>query len=260
MQLKLRRSQRESGLISKNVIFCLDARVEFSPEERANIQRYKLQGEVLYNSEAQLNLLAKAEAHRAQDTIGSNLKSLAVAAFAATKLWVTVQSLERGQHIECKSLDELLGAEEAIQTACQNLKGYLEVAATFDGREVVVDYSDAAQPLIVAEAAPAQALVAAAIPVAAAPAPALVASLPKPSLVEALIPEPQPMAPSIADTPMIAEYATAGEYDPAQYPPVYPPMENPLDGLRRWWSGLKPEHQIFSTVAAVIVFIFLFIV
>ena len=51
MQLKLRRSQRDGGIIARNVIFCLDARVEFTSEEQRHITRYKLQNEVIYNSE-----------------------------------------------------------------------------------------------------------------------------------------------------------------------------------------------------------------
>jgi hypothetical protein len=47
--------------------------------------------------------------------------------------------LVSGQHIETKSLPELIGAEAAIREACDTVKGYLEVAATFDGREEVVE-------------------------------------------------------------------------------------------------------------------------
>ncbi len=165
MQLKLRRTQREGGIVSKSVIFCLDARVEFAPEEKQSITRYKLQNEVIYNSEAQNRLLDKSAAHQ-DGSLSGNLKSLALAAFALTKLHITIAGLERGQHIECKSLDELLGAEDAIMTACQNLRGYLDTAMTFDGREVLVDFS-AAQPILVAQAVTPQPLLA--IPAASAP-------------------------------------------------------------------------------------------
>src|SRR3546814_10949521 len=53
--------------------------------------------------------------------------------------------------MECKSLDELLGAEDAIMTACQNLKAYLQAASTFDGRETLIDF-DGDVPTIVAQA------------------------------------------------------------------------------------------------------------
>lgn len=60
MQLKLQRSQREGGVVSKSVIFCLDARVEFTPAEQASITRYKLHKQVIYNSEAAQKHLASA--------------------------------------------------------------------------------------------------------------------------------------------------------------------------------------------------------
>jgi hypothetical protein len=131
------------------VIFCLDARVEFTPDEKQSISRYKLQNEVIYNSEAQLRLLAKSEAQR-DGSVGGGLKGLATMAFAHTKLHITIGSLERGQHIECKSLEELIGAEEAMLAACQNLKSYLDTALTFDGREVLIDFATGA-PAIVAQ-------------------------------------------------------------------------------------------------------------
>ena len=46
MQLKIKRSQREGGIVSKNMIFCIDAIVHFTPEEAASVKRYKLEGEV----------------------------------------------------------------------------------------------------------------------------------------------------------------------------------------------------------------------
>ncbi|MEY9880424.1 hypothetical protein [Bradyrhizobium sp. USDA 329] len=58
----------------------------------------------------------------------------------ALSLRVTIETLMSGQHIECKDLDELLGAEAAILSACKNLKAYLETAQTFDGREEVVEF------------------------------------------------------------------------------------------------------------------------
>ncbi|HEY2032897.1 MAG TPA: hypothetical protein VGH02_04355 [Rhizomicrobium sp.] len=46
MQLKLQRSQRR-GMTGK-VLFCLDIRADYSPEERTNINRYAIGGEVIY--------------------------------------------------------------------------------------------------------------------------------------------------------------------------------------------------------------------
>ena len=46
MQLLLKRNQR-SGLMG-GIIFILDARAEFTPEERSNIRRYGLGNTLLY--------------------------------------------------------------------------------------------------------------------------------------------------------------------------------------------------------------------
>lgn len=174
MQLKLKRSQREAGVLSTNVIFCLDARVEFTREEQHSVTRYKLQNQVIYNSEASKRLLDKSAAQQDGSTLGG-LKALASVAMAGLKLNISVASLQRGQHVECKSLDELLGAEDAIMTACQNLRGYLSTAASFDGREVLVDFNDD-EPKVVAQAV--------------SPSPQLVAPLPP----SALPPMPPPAA------------------------------------------------------------------
>ena len=147
MQLKLRRSQRDGGVISRNVIFCLDARVEFTTEEQRHITRYKLHNEVIYNCEASARYLARADAQR-DGSIKGNLKSIASVAMAAMRLNISIASLQKGQHVACKSLDELLGAEDAIMTACQNLRAYLDTAATFDGREVLFDFAGGGPELI----------------------------------------------------------------------------------------------------------------
>jgi hypothetical protein len=167
MQLKIKRSQREGGMISTVAIFCIDARVQFSAQEKQSITRYRLQNQIIYDSEAAKQMMARSENSRGRgieysgdivSTLGSaasnalsGAKSLAFAALAKMKLSITIGSLERGQHVECKSLDELLGAEEAIMQACENLKGYLDTAATFDGREVLFDYATgSAQPVAMA--------------------------------------------------------------------------------------------------------------
>ncbi len=153
MQLKLKRSQRDTGVMSKTVVFCLDARVEFTPEERARLVKYKLHKQVIYNSEAAQKHLMNAGMAAATGSIVGGLKSLGSVAFAAMNLNISIETLEKGQHVECKSMDELLQAENAILTACENLKAYLDTAMTFDGREVLVDFAQGS-PEIVAQAAP----------------------------------------------------------------------------------------------------------
>jgi hypothetical protein len=236
MQLHLRRSQRDGGVISKNVIFCLDAQAAFTREEDENIRRYKLHNQCIYNSEASKRMLDRADTASDGSTRGA-LKSLAFSALAAMRLNITVNSLARGQHIECKSLDELLAAEEALYEACRNLKQYLDTAATFDGREVVIDYSQPEQPQIVAQAQPAQILVATPVPVAAVPAAAIAAPAPT---VEAVIPEPQPTV-ATAHEPDDAAVCEAAPEKTSAYAPSYGEVDA---GTGRFFSdGAQGETE-----------------
>ena len=153
MQLKLVRSQRESGVISKSVIFCLDARVQLTAEEQASINKYKLGGQVIYNSEASKRHLDAHQGALASGTAGGIAKSFVSLAMAALNLNITINGLQNGQHIECKSLDELLAAEAALMEACTNLRAFLDTAATFDGREVLIDFNGK-EPALVSAAPP----------------------------------------------------------------------------------------------------------
>jgi hypothetical protein len=141
MQLKLQRSQRMGGLTGKTAVFALDARIHLKNEERDSVQRYKLGGQVIYNSQASRRHLDAAKAAGSQGTTGGYVKSLASVAMAAMNLNITIDSLQRGQHIECKDLDELLSAEDELMDACNRLKSYLDTAATFDGREMIFEFN-----------------------------------------------------------------------------------------------------------------------
>lgn len=154
MQLKLKRSQRTGGLMGGKVIFGLDARADLSADEQSLVKKYGLGKLVVYDSEARQKHQGAAYGHfdnagsgplvatggSVARSLWSNARGLASAAMMALSLRVTVDSLVSGQHIECKDLDELLGAEGAIRDACGNLKAYLETALTFDGREEVVEF------------------------------------------------------------------------------------------------------------------------
>jgi len=205
--------------MSKNVIFCLDARVEFDAQEAANLKRYKMLEQVIYTSEGARKAaegssaaMQKAKGNRlsadsvdemlfsAAAGIGGGLKAAALGAVSAMKLRITVNSLQRGQHIECKSLDELLGAESAVIEACKNLRVYLDTAATFDGREVLIDFSGEDAQVIATATAPAPMLV--------APSKATAASAAKESAAkEHVVYEPeqvwQPMQPYSQSNPML---------------------------------------------------------
>ena len=133
MQLKIQRSQRTGGLMGGKAIFVLDIRAEYSPDERASINKYGLGGEIIYNSQ-------KATEHidRAMQSTNA-FKTLGSIALAKMSLNITIAGLAKGQHVECKDLGELIGCEEAIREACKNVRAFLDTAATFDGREEVVE-------------------------------------------------------------------------------------------------------------------------
>ena len=146
MQLKLTRSQRTGGMMGNKVLFALDARAELSPADTELVRKYGLNKIVVYDSEARKKRTESALGHF--DEAGStspgkslwkSARGIASAAMASLSLRITVESLTKGEHIECKELDELLGAEGAIREACASLKAYLETAQTFDGREEVIE-------------------------------------------------------------------------------------------------------------------------
>jgi hypothetical protein len=152
LQLKLRRSQRLGGVLGRKVIFILDARAELSAAEQALVRKYQLGKLVVYDSKARQRRQEAAVAHfdkaahldvnpsAVARSWWSNARGLASAAMMALALRITVNGLMRGQHIECKDLDELLGTEAAIRDACENLKSYLDTAQSFDGSEEIVEF------------------------------------------------------------------------------------------------------------------------
>jgi hypothetical protein len=154
--LKLRRSQRSTLL--GNVIYIVDARMELTAEETDLLRKYRLRNRVIYDStnrqrhtEATLEHLEKTKemprltdpAHLQMFGAGKTLYRLFRASWSATaaalSLRITVGSLISGVHAECKSMEELLGAENAIVEAAQNLRAYLDTATTFDGREDLLE-------------------------------------------------------------------------------------------------------------------------
>jgi hypothetical protein len=156
MSLKLKRSQR-FGVMGK-VIFALDARIGLNAEEHSLVKRYRLGGFVVYDSKAREKYREATSEHlemtrdHAPLSAGATAQVLGLwkslyrlgrasvsAAMTALSLRITVDSLIQGVHVECKSMDELLAAENAIREAANNLKGYLETAVTFDGREEIIE-------------------------------------------------------------------------------------------------------------------------
>jgi hypothetical protein len=161
MQLKLQRSQRTRGITASTVFFCLDVRADYTSEEKNNINKYRLGSQVIYNSRAAQKHLEAAGAHldRTQEGPAGNrmmglVRGATSLAMANMQLSISIASLGRGHHIECKDLEELLESEDTIRTACKNLTRFLEVASTFDGSELVVEYVNGEEKLHVAQNVP----------------------------------------------------------------------------------------------------------
>ncbi|HEY8948342.1 MAG TPA: hypothetical protein VIM56_05615 [Rhizomicrobium sp.] len=159
MQLKIQRSQR-NGLTGK-VLFCVDIRADYSPDERANINRYVLGGQVIYNSQNARRHLENAGAHLERTQVGgvgqraSGLARGALSlALARMSLNISIASLARGHHIECKDLGEMLEAEDTVRTACKDLTRYLDAAATFNGSETVVEFINGEEREHIMQSAP----------------------------------------------------------------------------------------------------------
>ena len=70
------------------------------------------------------------------------MRGVASLALAKMNLNISIASLGRGHHIECKDLPELLDAEKTLMEACRSLKQFLEAAVTFNGSIIVVDFDD----------------------------------------------------------------------------------------------------------------------
>jgi hypothetical protein len=177
MQLKMKRSQRTGGMMGGTAIFCLDARADLTREEQDSVARYKIGSQVIYNSEASRQALERGSKSIDGSALGT-VKGLAFAALSQMRLNITINSLQQGQHIECKSLDELLGAEQALMTACRNLQSYLVAANSFDGREVVVNFVDGVAENVAEATAPQPILAITPPPIAASASSAIAADRP----------------------------------------------------------------------------------
>lgn len=131
MQLKVQHSQKK-GMIGRHT-FCLDLRAEYSPEEKDRINKYDLGGEVIYSSK-------DAQKHgdnlQASTSLGGAIMHRVL---MGMNLNITVASLGRGQHIECKDLNELMAAREGVIEACKGVKNWLEMTTHFDGSENIID-------------------------------------------------------------------------------------------------------------------------
>jgi len=125
MKLLLRRDQRTGGLISKSVTFTLDVRAELTPDEIANITKYKLGDTMLYERNP---LIDK----------GSGLLGLASrAVHKALNLSISVNDLVNGKRVECKDIVEMIAVEDQLKEAAEMFKSVLTTAAGFGGEQVL---------------------------------------------------------------------------------------------------------------------------
>lgn len=161
MQLKIQRSQRAGGAFGTTVFFCLDVRADYSNDEQDNIRKYRLGGEVIYSSQAAKRHLESAGAHldRTQEGGAGNrwaglARGAMSLALAKMNLNISIASLGRGHHIECRDLEEMLEAEDTVRTACKGVTRWLDAVSTFNGSEVVISYEKGEEQVHIAASAP----------------------------------------------------------------------------------------------------------
>jgi len=140
MKLKISRSQKSKGVMSKDMIFCLDARVELTKQESDAVKKYHLGNQAVYNSARSKHHLDKGAQDVASKTLIGIIKGFFRLGMAKLALNITIDSLTKGQHIECKDMFELLESQDAIEKACEQTKQFIEIAETFDGQENIVEY------------------------------------------------------------------------------------------------------------------------
>tara|TARA_R110000868_G_scaffold162329_12_gene393510 strand:+ start:34731 stop:35135 length:405 start_codon:yes stop_codon:yes gene_type:complete len=134
MQLKLRRNQKTG--MTGTPIFVLDVMAELTSEETALVAKYKLKNQLVYTSDVADQNLARARAGSWAGLGGAIMDRMIKRSF-------TLGDLVSGQHMECKDLAEVIGTEEQVHQACQNIRGYLEVAKQYDGSEQIVEIEPA---------------------------------------------------------------------------------------------------------------------
>lgn len=130
MKLRLNKSQRTAGVMSKNVVFSLGAQVDLTAAEAGYVNKYKMGKETVYNK-ARIN----PELHD-YNSVKGIVRNFSA---AAININLTVDDLVKGRTIECKDIGEMLDAEATVKSACSNLKNLLEACAGFEGEEVI-DY------------------------------------------------------------------------------------------------------------------------
>ena len=130
MKLRLNKSQRSSGVMSKKVMFSLGAQVDLTAQEAEYVKKYKMGREVIYNKD-RINQKAALPS-----TVGGLVRDISA---MTMNINLTVDDLVKGRTIECKDIVEMIDAEESVKSACQGMKNLLEACAGFEGEEII-DY------------------------------------------------------------------------------------------------------------------------
>jgi len=128
MKLRLNKSQRSSGVMSKKVVFSLGAHVDLTAQEADYVKKYKMVSAVLYNKD---RVNPEMNDYKSGKGVMRNLSAIAM------NINLTVDDLVTGRTIECKDINEIIDAEDTVKSACKGLKNLLEACAGFEGEEIV---------------------------------------------------------------------------------------------------------------------------
>jgi hypothetical protein len=140
MQLSIQRSRRMGGITGGTAFFCLDVCAEYDAEERDDINRYKIGPQIVYQSREAKKHLEAAKVRAAEGGWKNLMGSVVSVARGRIATNISIASLGRGHHVECKDMAELLEAEDELREASKNLTRYLQVAKTFNGQRVLISY------------------------------------------------------------------------------------------------------------------------
>lgn len=123
MKLLLRREQKTSiwGLTT----FVLSVRADFTPDERDNIQKYRLGSNVLYSRQ------------EVTDPGSGILGLVSRLAIHAMNISVTVAELLPGKRLEFKTIEEMAFVENELKAACEHLKSAIGASAGYGGEEIM---------------------------------------------------------------------------------------------------------------------------
>ena len=130
MKLRLNKSQRETGMMSKKVMFSLGAQVDLTAQEQDYVKKYKLAKEIVYSKE---RVNPELHDYKSGKGIMRNLSAMAL------NLKISVSDLTGGRTIECKDINEMMDTEKTIKNACQGLRNMLDACSGFEGEEII-DY------------------------------------------------------------------------------------------------------------------------